>query len=327
MRFVRVGQALGRVAVIGVGASLLAGVSTTARAMPALGPPTGWPDLAGAAISTTGLPAGARVSQQGYVKPDSSAFAEYDREFTEMTVKINGKRLVDIEDDVSLARSTTSADTLVVALPLGLLLEADQIGKEFEKASGIKTTYTKVGKPSSLGTGDRSVATIVRIGTKGGEIRAVFAAVRVGQVDSLFYFVGLPRTKIGLAEAKLIGRMAVSQIKTAMAPHNTAPPTISGTAAIGQTLSAVAGTWLSFPTARTYQWQRCDATGASCVDIAGATTQSYVVAATDANSTFRLVVGAQNRYGSGSATSLQTTVVAAPTGPTGPAGPTGPTGP
>ncbi|HTN78557.1 MAG TPA: hypothetical protein VMK16_02690, partial [Acidimicrobiales bacterium] len=106
----RVGQALGRVVVVGAGVALLAGVSTTARATPALGPPAGWPDLAGAAISPTGLPAGARVSHQGYVKPDSSAFAEYDREFTEMTVKINGKRLVDIEDDVSLARSTTGAD-------------------------------------------------------------------------------------------------------------------------------------------------------------------------------------------------------------------------
>ena len=317
----RVGQALGRVASIGVGLALLAGVSTTARATPALGPPAGWPDLAGAAISPTNLPAGARVSRQGYVKPDSSAFAEYDREFTEMSVKLNGKRLIDIEDDVSLARSTTSADTLVAALPLGILLEAGQIGKDFEKASGIKTTYTKVGKPTSLGAGDRSVGMIVRIGTKAGEIRAVFAAVRVGQVDSLFYFVALPRTKIGLAEAKLLGRLAANQIKTAMAPHNTVAPAIAGTAAVGQTLTGAAGTWLAFPTAYTYQWQRCDATGANCADVTGATTQSYVVAATDANSTFRLVVGAQNRFGAGSATSLQTGVVAAPAGPTGPTGP------
>jgi hypothetical protein len=315
---VHVRQAVRRLVTIGVCVVVLAGLSATAEAAPALGPPTGWPDLAAAAIAPTSLNTGARVSHQGYVKPDSDSLAEYDRAFKELTVTVDGKKLIDVEDDVSVGRSATSADTLIAALPLGLLLVSGQIGKEFAKESGLKVTYTKVGKPSSLATGDNSVATILRIGTRLGEIRAVFAVVRVGQVDSAIFFVGMPRAKIGLAEAKVLARLAVTQVKTAMAPRNTALPTISGSAAIGQTLGGLAGTWLSFPTASTFQWERCDATGANCTDVAGATSQSYVVTAADANSTLRLVVEDQNRYGSATATSLQTSVVAAPAGPTGP---------
>jgi hypothetical protein len=315
---VGVGQAVGRLSVIAVGVAVLCGFAASAGAAPALGPPAGWPDLAGAALAPTSLPAGARVARQGYVKPDSDSLAEYDREFKALTVTVNGKKLIDVEDDVSIGRSTTTADTLVAALPLGLLLGANQIGKEFAKASGLKVTYTKVGRPSKLGYGDNSVASIVRIGTRLGEIRAVFAVVRVGQVDSAIYMVGMPRSKIGVAEAKSLARLSVGQIKTAMSPLGTLAPAVTGSAAVGQALTGTPGTWLSFPTAYTYQWERCDATGANCAAIAGATSESYTVTTDDVNATLRLVVAAQNRYGSATATSVQTAVVAAPAGPTGP---------
>ena len=44
-------------------------------------------------------------------------------------------------------------------------------------------------------------------------------------------------------------------------PVNTAPPTISGTARAGQTLSASTGSSSESPSAYAYQWQRCDAQG------------------------------------------------------------------
>ena len=94
------------------------------------------------------------------------------------------------------------------------------------------------------------------------------------------------------------------------APTNTAPPVISGTAQVGQTLTASTGTW-TYQTTPTYsyQWQRCDENGASCATIAGATSSTYVVQSADNASTLRAIVTAQNADGTGSATSVQTAKV------------------
>ena len=50
---------------------------------------------------------------------------------------------------------------------------------------------------------------------------------------------------------------------------NTSPPTISGTAQDGQTLSASTGSWSGSPTSYAYQWQRCDSSGANCANVSG----------------------------------------------------------
>ena len=93
-------------------------------------------------------------------------------------------------------------------------------------------------------------------------------------------------------------------------PTNTALPTISGTTTQGQTLTAGSGSWSNSPTSYAYQWRRCDSSGASCADISGATSSSHVLVLADVNSTIRVVVTASNSYGSASATSAQTAVVA-----------------
>jgi hypothetical protein len=92
-------------------------------------------------------------------------------------------------------------------------------------------------------------------------------------------------------------------------PVNVVLPTISGTATQGQALTATTGTWVGRPTTFTYQWQRCDAGGASCVAIDGTTQASYTVAAADAGATLRVTVAATNASGSTPAVSNQTGVV------------------
>src|SRR5205807_1393017 len=53
---------------------------------------------------------------------------------------------------------------------------------------------------------------------------------------------------------------------------NAAPPEITGTAAVGQTLNATTGSWSGTPPGSySYQWQSCGPTGSSCWNIAGAT--------------------------------------------------------
>ncbi len=93
-------------------------------------------------------------------------------------------------------------------------------------------------------------------------------------------------------------------------PANISPPTISGIAEVGQTLSAGPGSWSESPSSYTYQWQRCDASGASCSTVAGATAQTYTLTAADSNATIRVAVTASNSAGgSVPASSAQTAVV------------------
>jgi hypothetical protein len=73
-----------------------------------------------------------------------------------------------------------------------------------------------------------------------------------------------------------------------IAPYSTDPPTLAtppsilGTPEAGKLLAAVPGVWDGGkPLAFKYQWRQCDAAGANCVDIAGATREKYQPTADD----------------------------------------------
>jgi hypothetical protein len=310
---VRLRSGAARLALVAGLGAVLCVLAVTATAAPAYAPPAGWPHLGAMALAPEDFAAGATVKRQGYVKPGQRTLAEYDREFRELSVKVGGKRLSAIENDVILERTSGDADVFIESLRLGLALVSAEVGKEFAKGSHLKVTYTKVGKAVRLGAGDNSVGATIRIGTRIGEIRLVIGAVQVGQVDSVFYFAGVPRGKAGIAEAKKLARIMADHIRATLVPANSVAPTISGTPQVGQTLSAVPGTWLSFPSGYSYQWQRCDAAGSNCAPLTGATGSSYVVAAEDAGSTLEVVVAAQSSYGTGTAGSAPTAVVTAVT--------------
>jgi RHS repeat-associated protein len=104
---------------------------------------------------------------------------------------------------------------------------------------------------------------------------------------------------------------ATTAVIASAAPHNSAVPTISGTATDGQTLSADKGTWTgSTPISYAYQWQRCDSSGANCADIAGASAQTYGLVSADVGSKVRVVVTGTNSTGNASANSATTSAVA-----------------
>jgi hypothetical protein len=92
-------------------------------------------------------------------------------------------------------------------------------------------------------------------------------------------------------------------------PPNTAPPTISGTATVGSTLTANPGTWTGSSITFTYQWRQCDASGANCTTIAGATGNTYVIASGDVGHTIRVAVTGTDATGPNTVTSAQTATV------------------
>jgi hypothetical protein len=100
----------------------------------------------------------------------------------------------------------------------------------------------------------------------------------------------------------VLAGLVLASAASAAAPVNTSPPSLAGTARVGQTLTVSNGTWSGSPTTYTHQWQRCTSS-TSCVDIANAVSASYVVRPADGGDRLRAVVYAINADGKTSAAS------------------------
>jgi hypothetical protein len=124
------------------------------------------------------------------------------------------------------------------------------------------------------------------------------------------------RLALALAAITAVAGVAgLAHAATAAAPENVTPPSISGTAAVGQTLTASNGSWSNTPSSYTYQWVRCNTSGGSCVSISGATEKTYTLQSSDGGRTLRVRVTAHNADGTASATSNQTSIVTSPGAP------------
>ena len=113
----------------------------------------------------------------------------------------------------------------------------------------------------------------------------------------------------GSASATSAQTAVIAAIVTA--PSNTAAPAVSGTETQGSSLTTSNGSWSGSPTSYAYQWQDCNTSGTGCATIAGATSSSYTLAATDVGDTVRAAVTASNSAGSASASSAATATIIA----------------
>jgi len=132
------------------------------------------------------------------------------------------------------------------------------------------------------------------------------------------HLTGLPRPWRGALPAdgcpiSAYATAATAAYLLAQPPVPTAPPVITGTAAVGKVLSASNGSWTGAPTSYSYQWQDCDAHGANCTAIGGASGATYGVALGDGGHTLRVAVTAANVHGATSASSSATAAVPTPT--------------
>jgi hypothetical protein len=127
--------------------------------------------------------------------------------------------------------------------------------------------------------------------------------------------ISIPKFDAPILEAN--GFLLVQPQETSgEAPVNTTPPSISGVAQVGSTLTASPGIWANSPESYTYQWKR------NGVNIAGATASTYVPAVADQGLALSVAVTASNSGGtsspaSSSATSAVISAFAAVTPPAG----------
>jgi hypothetical protein len=131
-----------------------------------------------------------------------------------------------------------------------------------------------------------------------------------------------PATVLALAAGLVgvvLGGTGIGTAATTAKPVNQRPPTVTGKAQIGQTLTANEGQWSGNPTDFDYAWRRCDADGGSCSLISGANQKTYVLKDVDKGNTLRVRVTAQNADGRTTSTSVPTAVVAEAPAPPPPA--------
>src|ERR1700688_1843699 len=98
------------------------------------------------------------------------------------------------------------------------------------------------------------------------------------------------RGRIALSAFVALGALfavAGAQAMRSAVPVNTAPPAISGTTTVGQTLTASNGTWNNAPTSFAYQCLRCTGGSNSSVDVANGTQKPNTLVGADAGHTMR----------------------------------------
>ncbi len=94
---------------------------------------------------------------------------------------------------------------------------------------------------------------------------------------------------------------------TGRAPVSSGAPTISGPAKRNATLTASLGVWSGEPAPMLAPaWRRCDAHGANCAPIAGATASRYRATLADVGRTLQVAVTATNALGTATAASAMT---------------------
>jgi hypothetical protein len=128
---------------------------------------------------------------------------------------------------------------------------------------------------------------------------ATAAAYAVTAEDSGHKLLALVHATAGaVAQDVLSSATAVVGAPATVGPTNSAAPMVAGTSQQGAQLTGTPGTWTGSGTiAYTYNWFRCDAAGAHCLSIHGATKPTYTQGAKDVGHTIGFAVHAADGVG------------------------------
>jgi hypothetical protein len=259
-------------------------------------------DIPGAALKGQGP-----IHEKGYT-------SGYQRSFTFKSP--NGSSgLVFFEDEALVAPTIARAANDVVAVRSALSKPAGRAAFVASIAANLNVKPSQV-KPGALRTvrvGDSSVELPVSVQLSTRRVYESLAYVQLDRVVSVIVSAGI--RPIAAADTRRIAAAGVKHINAALTPQAFSKPSVTGDAVVGSVLAAKPGTWSDQTAKLSYQWQRCDASGANCAAIAGATDPTYTAVDADTGSTLRVEVTATNRFGSAKADSDVTAAVTAPPPP------------
>ena len=281
----------------------LAGTAVAAPTAPPVSPPDG-PDLALMALSADDFQA-AQVDSQKYISAQGTV-AAYERDFV-----VRGS-LPFVSDEVDLYANAAKAQSDAAGFRRYVATRAGRKALGASFARGLRPVRVKsvtVSPPSSVAAGEFAYRFTITATTNKGTIRVGFSFVRVDRALGILFVVARKGARVTSGALASLARKQATRFRAGFTVGNVTPPAITGTPAQGQTLTADRGRWSGGPEQYTYQWKRCDATGANCADIAGATAATYAVTPADAGFTLGVRVQATNALSTLTVESALTAVV------------------
>ena len=247
----------------------------------------------------------ARVDSQKYIAAQGTV-AAYERGFV-----LRGS-LAFVADEIDLYSTAAKAQTDAAGFRRLLTTRAGrkELGASFARSlRPIRAKTVTVSPPSAVAAGEFAYRFTITATTNKGTVRVGFAFVRVDRALGILFALARKGARVTSGSLVSLAKKQATHFRSGFTIGNVTPPTITGTPAQGQTLTADRGRWSGGPEQYTYQWKRCDAAGANCVDIAGATTATYTVTPADAGTTLGVRVQATNALSTLTVESALTAVV------------------
>jgi hypothetical protein len=268
--------------------------------------PAGTPDPSAIALRATDFPTGAKEAVAKKIAASGDLVAGYETSL--VFSKPYGASHYVI--GLSSAYVETSATSATKAYGTLAHLYSSKAGQRaFVKAvTAAASAKVAFAKPRAVGLPDSSMELAGTAIVKRSRTNFSIELFRLDRVLVLDVLIGTGKTPAP-ADAKALTSIVAAKAKAQLVPAALAAPTVSGTPQQGQTLTASPGTWSNAPATYAYQWQSCDAAGATCVDIAGATASTYAVQPGDVGKTLRVEVTATNGQGATQVPSAATAAV------------------
>lgn len=194
-----------------------------------------------------------------------------------------GPRLIDGADVRDLVAASAQPFYVDVPAITGTATVGSTLTATTGNWTGAPTTYAYQWHSNGVNVGTNQNTYVVQAGDAGHSITCTVTATNAAGSTA-----APPSNAIAIPPA---------------APTNTVTPAVTGTPAVGQTLTCSTGTWTGSPTGYTYQWRKVPV-----ANIAGATSSTYVVQAGDAASDIYCNVTATNAGGSATVPSNTVTI-------------------